>query len=207
MILSLSQQLRNNLLEPRRGKQICLFDSYILLKASIIVQCCKHNTDGSTELWSNPVTSQKHSDQGCNTSSPNTTKKIPQNWREMRRKHLPAEQAEVQQWGVVTARKKDGVFTYIYSQETKILNSGKYSHIQEGSIGKVVDTKCISKWDAKQRKYSPSFNTFFGRYCSLLGCALYRKIQHISYSMYSTKVCIMTFWSKKNMRKKQSETL
>lgn len=41
--------------------------------------------------------------------------------------HLLAEQTELQQQGLVTARKKGGAFAYVYTQETKILNSGKYS--------------------------------------------------------------------------------
>jgi len=45
----------------------------------------------------------------------------------MRWKNLPTELAELQQWGLVTARRKDGVFTYMYTWETKSLNSRKYS--------------------------------------------------------------------------------
>lgn len=51
---------QEQLLEPMRGKQICLSYSYVLLRAPIIVHCCRHNTEGSTELRFDTVTSQTH---------------------------------------------------------------------------------------------------------------------------------------------------
>lgn len=125
---------------------------------------------------------------------------MPQNWREMR--HLAAKQAELQEWRSSQCHKK-GVFTYMDTQGTKIINSGKYFPHKRRKHWWVIDPKCISTWDTKQDKCSCSSNSTFERYCFLLGCMVHRNIQHIFDSLSSTKVCIMTFWSKKNMRKMQ----
>lgn len=118
-------QLRNSLLEPRRGKQICLSYSYVLLRAFIIVHCCKHYTEGSTELRSKLVTSQKTFRTGLQDKFPPCYRENSSELKGDEVEALTHTASRPPQRGSNHCQKKR--WSFHYSQATKILNSGKNS--------------------------------------------------------------------------------
>lgn len=110
-------QLRNSLLEPRRGKQICLSYSYVLLRAFIIVHCCKHYTEGSIELRSKLVTSQKTFRTGLQDKFPPCYQENSSELKGDEVEALTHTASRAPQWGSNHCQKKR--WSSHYSQATK----------------------------------------------------------------------------------------